>query len=294
MNSQQTQPGSAARNTPEASPRLGSSAWLEGLARDFRFAARHLAKDLRFSAVAVFALALGIGSSTVVFSVFYHLLLNPFSAKDSSRLAVPSLVKAGQEVFPLTRSLDTYEAIRRQSQTFEDLVAYSHRFVHLSNENLARQLYVGCVTANAFSFYGVAPLLGRGITLEDGAPGAAPVLVISYRTWHGEFNSDPTVLGKTFFVEGEPRTLVGIMPPRFQAYGATVAAWIPVGTHDTAFAARNPDLFLIGRLKPGVAFDTAAKDLEVILERLARTHPQDFPDHFTVRVQSATACAQCL
>ena len=261
--------------------------WLDSLASDFRFALRSLNKDLRFTAVAVFALALGIGASTVVFSVFYHLVVNPFSARDSDRLAVPSIEKSGQEIFPLTRSLETFEAIREQNRSFEDLVAYTHSFVHVSDGHEQRQFYVGYVTANAFSFYGVPPLLGRGITEEDGAPGAPPVFVISYKTWHGEFNGDPTILGKTFIVDGEPRTLIGIMPPRFQAYGATVAAWIPFDVHDPAFAAQGPTLFLIGRLKPGVSFGAAGKDLELVLGRLAKIHPQEFPERFTVRVQSA-------
>lgn len=262
--------------------------FLDQLLRDIRFGLRILPKSPGFTLVAILTLALGIGASTVVFSVFYSLLLAPFAARDASRLAVPSIEKSGQELFPLTHSLDVYKDMRDQSRAFEDLVAYTHRFVHVSDGHITRQFYVGYVTANAFDFYGVHALRGRGITAADGEPSAAPVFVVSYKTWQGELSGDPSILGKTFVVDDQVRTLVGIMPPRFQAYGATVSAWIPIVNQDSAFIASRPDLFLIGRLRPDSSTDAAAQELEIILGRLAKVHPGDFPEHFTVKVQSAT------
>jgi len=261
---------------------------VQTLWQDIRYGLRMLRKSPGFTAVAILTLALGIGASTVVFSLFYSLLLAPFAAKDASRLAVPSIEKSGQELFPLTHSLTVYEDIRGQSLAFEDLVAYTHRFVHVFDGHTMRQFYVGYVTPNAFNFYGVRALRGRGIAVADGESSAAPVFVISYRTWQSEFSGDPSVLGKTFVVDDQPRTLVGIMPLRFQAYGATVSAWIPIANHDSAFAESRPDLFLIGRLRPGFGADTAAQELEIILGRIAKAHPTDFPEHFKVKVQSAT------
>jgi putative ABC transport system permease protein len=261
---------------------------MESLLRDLRYALRSLTKDRRFVVMAVFALALGIGASTVVFGVFYSLLLAPFSAKEASRLAVPSIEKSGQELFPLTHSMAVYDEMRRQSEAFEDLVAYTHRFIHVTDGHAMRQIFAGYVTDNAFDFYGVPALRGRGLAPGDGQAGTAPVFVIGYQTWRTEFNEDSTILGKSFFVDGRARTLIGIMPPRFQAYGRMVGAWIPIGQHDAAFAASRPDLFLIGRLKPGVSTDAAAKDLEIVLGRLSKVQPAEFPDKFTVKVQSAT------
>jgi putative ABC transport system permease protein len=255
--------------------------------QDIRYGLRVLRKSPGFTAVAILTLALGIGASTVVFSLFYSLLLAPFAARDASRLAVPSIEKSGQELFPLTHSLTVYEEMREQSRAFEDLVAYTHRFVHVFDGHTMRQFYVGYVTANAFTFYGVRALRGRGLAVADGESSAAPVFVISYKTWQSEFSGDPSVLGKTFVVDDQPRTLVGIMPLRFQAYGATVSAWIPIANHESAFES-HPDLFLIGRLRPGLGTDTAAQELEIILGRIAKAHPVDFPEHFKVKVQSAT------
>src|SRR5215472_16330430 len=166
---------------------------LDHLLRDVRYATRSLRKDRRFVATAVFALALGIGAATVAFSAFYNLLFNAFAAKDAGRLVVLSIQKAesgGHPEFnltPLRGTLSDLDAIRGQSQGFVDVIGFG-RGIELPNDGRGNhQVYVGYVTGNAFDFYGVPPLLGRGIIPEDAKPAAAPVFVMNYRTWVGEF-----------------------------------------------------------------------------------------------------------
>lgn len=152
-------------------------AGLENLYRDFRFALRSLANDKRFALVAILTLALGIGATTIILSVFYNLLFNAFAAKDASRLAVPNIESAdmaersGVSYVPLECSLSNFEAIR---EAFEDIACYGHARVLLNDGRETRQFESAYVTANAFDFYGVPPLLGRGITPEDGKPGSSP------------------------------------------------------------------------------------------------------------------------
>src|SRR5262249_39302925 len=84
------------------------------------------------------------------------------------------------------------------------------------------------VTADAFDFYGVPAFLGRGISFEDGAPGAPKVFVLSYGTWKAEFGADPGIVGKSFVVDGQPRTLVGVMPQRFHGFAASQELFTPL------------------------------------------------------------------
>jgi putative ABC transport system permease protein len=265
---------------------------MENVFRDFRYAVRSLAKDRKFAFVAVFALALGIGASTVVFSVFYNLMFNAFAAKDASRLVVPVVrdaEKPGDER-ALSVSFADLDVLREQNRVFENIVGYKAVDMVLANDgSQAYQFFDTRVTADAFEFYGVPALLGRGIVSDDGKPGATPVFVMSYRTWKGTFHEDPKLLGKTLTIDGEPRLLVGVMPERFQAFGSQADIWIPVGR--TAGASRTEGEFsaeLLGRLRPGVSQQAASADLDVIVRDLAALHPAEFPKHFTVRVESAT------
>ena len=269
---------------------------LENVFRDFHFSARSLHKDRRFAFIAVFALALGIGASTVAFSAFYNLLFNAFAARDARRLVVFSLQNAEAGVLPelnltpLAGKLADLDAIRSQAQVFDDVVGYHRGITLLRDGNDIHQVYATGVTSNAFDFYGVPPLLGRGIAPADGIAEAPPVFVMSYKTWKGEFHSDPAIVGKSFLVDDNPRTLIGIMPPRFQAYGALVQIWTPltsISETKSADPATSVDT-MMARLKPGVTLESASAALDVIVKSLAKNRPNDFPKHFSARVLSAT------
>jgi putative ABC transport system permease protein len=268
----------------------------ENLSRDFRHAFRSLRRDRRFALIAIFALALGIGASTVAFSAFYNMLFRGFAARDANRLVVFSLQNAETGVLPelnltpMGGSLTDLDAIHNQTQVFDGVVGYHRGIKLLRDGNDIHQVYATSVTSNAFDFYGVPALLGRGITSADGMVKSSPVFVMSYKTWKGEFHSDPTILGKSFLVDDIPRTLIGIMPPRFQAYGALVQIWTPItGSSDakTADPATSVDT-MMARLKPGISLEKASADLDVIVKSLAKNRPNDFPKHFSARALSAT------
>jgi len=252
----------------------------DNLLRDFRYALRNFRKDRQFTLVAVFALALGIGASTVVFSVFYNFMFKAFAAKDTTRLVVP-VMQDGSQVYC---QLSDINSIREQNHSFENVVGYTGGFTLLRDGLQTYQLYMSRVTADAFEFYGVLPLLGRSILPADEKPGAPPVFVIGYKTWKGIFNADAKILGKNYRVNGEPRTLVGVMPQRFQAFGTLAQLWVPITSKPGMPSTdQEADFSLLMRLKPGVALETASASLDVIFKRLATIHPSDFPEHFTVR-----------
>jgi putative ABC transport system permease protein len=131
------------------------------------------------------------------------------------------------------------------------------------------------VTTNTFDYLGVPALLGRTILPEDGSPGAPPIFVMNYRLWQREFGGDAKILDTIFILNGKPTTLVGIMPPQFNAFDANF--WVPV-TADQ-MASDRFEFQLMGRLKPGVSIRTAGEDLDAIAHRLHKPNPSGiFPE----------------
>ena len=252
---------------------------------DVRYAVRNLRKDRRFSLIAIFALALGIGASTIVFSVVYSVFFRALPYKDFNRSVVLSMHNLGsvggwkvrQYFFP-----EEVRAFRQQNHIFEDIVAYMGMRPKYDDGKSIRFFSFGAVvTPNTFDYLGVPPLLGRTISEEDGRPGAPPVFVMNYRLWQREFGGDPKILGTTFILNGKPTNLVGIMPLRFNAFGANF--WMPV-TPDYA----THGFKLMGRLKPGVSVAAAAANLDSIAHRLHKPNPGGiFPeDKFAIVPQT--------
>jgi predicted permease len=256
---------------------------LEILFRDFRYALRNLRKDRRFSFIAILALALGIGASTVVFSVVYSIFFHALPYRGFNRSVVigtHDLSNVGGGKVRLAFSPEEVRAIREQNHVFEDLIAYARmRPTYDDGKSIRFFSFGAVVTPNTFDYLGVPPLLGRAISQEDGRPGAPPVFVMNYRLWEREFGGDPKVLGTVFVLNGKPTTLVGIMPPQFNAFGANF--WLP--------AAPNYSwLQLMGRLKPGVSVQTSAADLDAIAHRMHKPNPAGvFPeDKFAIAPQT--------
>jgi putative ABC transport system permease protein len=264
---------------------------LDSLFRDFRYALRSLRKDRRFVGVAVFALALGIGASTVVFSVFYNLLFNAFAAKDAGRLVVPVIEdsETSGEAYSLWTSWADLKYLRERNHVFEDVIGF--RTVRSIVQDGARmfQFDGAWVTADAFEFYGVPAFLGRGIVSEDGEAGAPKVFVLSYGTWKAEFGADPSIVGKSFVVNGEPRTLVGVMPQKFRALDPWKELFAPARWNPDAEKNEGSKFRLLARVKRGVTFAAASAEFDVLAKQLAAMHPKDddYPKKFSARVVGA-------
>src|SRR3989440_4950116 len=242
---------------------------LDNLFRDFRFALRNLRKDRRFAFIAILALALGIGASTVVFSVVYSVFFHALPYKDFNRSVVigtHDLSNVGGGKVRLYFSPEEVRALREQNHVFEELIAYARMRPTYDDGKSIRFFSFGAVVSpNTFDYMGVPPLLGRAISQEDGRPGAPPVFVMNYRLWQREFGGDPKILGTIFVLNGKPTTLVGIMPQQFNAFGTNTA----LGTNFWLPATPNYGrLQLMGRLKRGVSVQAAAADLDAIAHRM--------------------------
>jgi len=252
--------------------------------QDLRYGLRGLLRTPGFTALAVLALALGIGSVTTIFSVIDNVLLDPFPYKNAGRIVMFMIHdvergdRGGRAAFSVPEFLD-YKA---QNHVFEDVVGDTNEDVLYTSGEGTERFQGTNVSANVFQFLGMPALLGRGITPDDGKPGAAPVFVLSYKVWLKEFNLDPKLVGRTFVLNGKPRTLVGIMPPRFTWWGADL--WIPASFDRGAPEASRSYFVMHGHLKPGVTAQQAQADLDVIAQRLARVYPKDYPKKFNVQL----------
>src|SRR5882762_9449448 len=262
---------------------------VEDFLRDFQYAMRGLAKDRRFALIAVFTLALGIGATTVMFSVIYNVVFDPVPYRDFQRFIVfemRDLTSTGDKGTRDHYTIPEFLAIREQNHVLEDIVGNYQLDVLYADGKGTRRFLGGYATTNGFDFLGVPPILGRVFSPEDGRPDAPLVFMMNYRLWQTEFNGDPKILGKTFFLNGKPRTLVGIMPQRFNGYGSSL--WLPLGLHPgadgTSFPVRDPNvIWALARLKRGVSLQAAANDLDAIMHRLAQANPGElYPQRFGV------------
>ena len=201
---------------------------MQTLWQDVRYGLRGIWNRPGFAILAILTLALGMGATTTIFSAIQNILLDPFPYTDARRVAaiqvhdLSSARPGGRGAFQVPEFLDYQE----QNHVFEEVIGGTGEDVLMST-NEGTELYDGgIVTANMFTFLGVPPVLGRGITPADASPTAPPVFVMADKMWLKKFNRDPGILGRTFVLNGVTTTLVGIMPPRFTKLAADL--WRPV------------------------------------------------------------------
>jgi putative ABC transport system permease protein len=264
--------------------------WFQSAISDCRFGLRQLRKNPGFASIAVLALALGVGFSAIVFSIFYNGFLFPFPYRDAQRLTVIGIVDTqhNSEDFRSMYHLNEIAAFRTQTKSFEDIVAYGLWDATYLHESTPEQVH-GCITTpNMLDFWGMPPLLGRGITDQDAQPNANPVVLLGYGFWKSMFHADKSVIGSVIILNKRPRTIVGVMPRRFGLFGADI--YVPINwnrpepaSYDQAVTDNDPMYFFAtGLVKRNVNRETAAADLQVIAKQLVTLYPKDYPDHFQV------------
>ena len=264
------------------------------LARDFQFALRCLLKDRRFAFLATLALALGIGFSATVFSIFYNGFLYPFPYRDAQRLTVIGIVDTqhGSQHLRELYHLNEVAAFQKQTQSFDDIVAYGSWDVVYLHDGTPEQVHGCMITPNMAEFWGVPPLLGRSFSEPDAQPGAPPVVVLGYAYWKSMFHGDKNVVGATMTLNNSPRTVIGVMPRRFGLYGADIYVPINWNRPEPANDGRPRDdndplyFFATGLVKRDVSRQTAAADLQVIAKQLVALYPKDYPEHFQMTARA--------
>ncbi|HEX8073331.1 MAG TPA: ABC transporter permease [Pyrinomonadaceae bacterium] len=250
---------------------------------DLRYGLRMLAKSPGFTAVAVVALALGIGANTAIFSIVNAMLLRALPYGDPDRLVVvwetnPNLsspyLRTHNEASP-ANFLDW----RAQQTVFEDIAAYRFNDYNLTAGDTPEQLAGNPVTANMFDVLKVKPLLGRTFRAEDGDPKSDRVAVLSYGLWQRRFGGDAGIVGRTINLNGNPTTIVGVMPADFEFPAPFSQLWTALRfATDTPPSRQAHFLYTRARLKPGVTIAQAEGELRTIAARLRQQYPDTNAD----------------
>jgi predicted permease len=253
------------------------------LLQDLRYALRQLLKHRAFAITAILTLALGIGATTTVFSVAYGVLIDPFPYKDVHTLATPKLCASRWQVCHWNvYSPAGIREIAQNTTIFSGVTASTISNVVLTGGSEPQRLRGNYITPNTFEVLGVQPMLGRASNDSDVAAGHPEVALLSYRYWQAHYAGNSAILGQTLTLNGHPRTVIGIMPPRFLWRGGDV--YLPIQLTDSDSVEGQHTFALVGRLKPGVTDQQAAAELGPVFQDLAHKSPRAYPDDLRVSI----------
>ncbi len=264
----------------------------DGVAADLRLAWRRLARSPAFTLAAAITLALGIGANTAIFTLVDAALLRPLPYPEADRLGVlwESKGAAGQdqEGVSATNFLDW----QRETRAFEELAAWTSWGFAVTGSGEPEELNVVRASPGIFRLLGVAPVLGRGFLDEEATPGRDRVVVLSHGLWSQRFGGDPGTIGTTVVLDGAPYEIIGVMPAGFRfPNDAGVDLWVSLGFDEGELTTRAERMFqVIGRLAPGMSFDEARAELELIAGGLAKEFPET-NGGWTINLQPASEAA---
>jgi putative ABC transport system permease protein len=250
---------------------------MENLIKDIRYAVRSLIKRPSFCLIAVITLALGIGANTAIFSVVNAVLLRPLPYPNAERLVAISEYSVKNA--DISVAYPNYLDWQAQQSVFEDMSARMPTGGIINGAGGPERVIGRLVTPNFFSTLQVQPLLGRAFTEAENVPGAPPVMVISYGLWQRQLAGDSKAIGKQVDYNGEPWTVIGVLPSSFDFYGrANISndVFTPLGRfRDQDFMQdRNSHTVRVtARLKPGVGIEQARSELNALSARMATNFP---------------------
>jgi len=242
---------------------------METVLHDIRYAIRTMLKSPGFTAVAVIALALGIGANTAIFSVVNAVLLRPLPYKEPERLVHVHRMQPPIQHAPISRP--DYFEWENQQQVFQGIAAFFYRTYNLTGVDEAEKLAGARVTGSFFSLFGIAPAAGRFFDESDDQPGASRIAVISYGLWQRRLGGSSDVIGSTISLNGDSYTVVGVAPS-FQ-FPRGVDIWTPADLAEEKTQRGSNYLKVIARLRDGVSRTQAQAQMNQIAAALAEKYP---------------------
>jgi macrolide transport system ATP-binding/permease protein len=257
---------------------------MHSLIRDIRYAFRNFLKRPGFTAIAVITLALGIGANTAIFSLVNTVLLRPLPVPHPEQLIeVYGTLHNGADY--TIQSYLNYKDYRDRNDVFSGLIAYRFAPMSVNHESRNERVWGYLVSGNYFDVLGVQPFLGRYfLPEEDKTPGSHPVAIISYGYWQKRFASDRGVVGQALTLNGHIFTVIGVAP---KGFSGTEVAYAPelfvpmMMAHEIEpgsdwLESRDGDnLFVVGRLKPGITPTQAESALKAITLQLGKDYPKE-------------------
>src|SRR3954471_8020811 len=260
---------------------------MQTLLHDLRYGVRMLIKNPGFTLAALVTLALGIASSTAIFSVIDGVLLHPLPYPASDEIVVLSPTTRSTGVAGGAHAPANYIDYAAQNEVFTEMSASRGEQFSLSDSDRPERVRGTMTTSNLFPLFGVSPILGRTLQPADEQPGRSHVVVLSSELWSRRYGSDRNIIGREISLNDQPHTVVGVMPPNYQpdGYGEL---WVPspfgIPTNSLRptvdpHPVRNSNyLDVYARLKPGVTLEKARTEMDAIGRRLEQQYENDNQD----------------
>jgi putative ABC transport system permease protein len=248
------------------------SAFVDSVVNDVRYAVRTLHRTPGFATAAILTLALGIGASTAIFTVIDGVLLKPlpFPHPDQLTMVWPT---SGSRVSP-----GYFHDWRRESRAFQDMAAWFDARLNLSGGKVPLEVLADRATTNFFAVLGVPAFLGRTFTVEPDLSTVPPEVVLSYGFWQRHYGGDPGVIGQAVTLDGQVRTVIGVMPAGFtvrtrELSESRAELWVPFRLTPGDRVGMGGFLNVVGRLAPDITRESAQAELALIARRIEQQYP---------------------
>ncbi|HTS64372.1 MAG TPA: ABC transporter permease [Candidatus Acidoferrales bacterium] len=249
------------------------------LLNDLRYGLRMLARNPGFAAVAVIALALGIGANTAIFSVVNGVLLRPLPYRDPANLM--RLSESAPDFGTMSVAYPNFRDWKDQNRSFQSLASIRWEDYDLTETGRPEHLSGKMISADFFRVLGIHPLLGRDFDPASDRLGAAPVALIGEELWNRRWSSNPAVVGTQLRLNGKSYMIAGIVPAGFQFEGKADVYTLVEQWDDILARSRemHPGMYVVGRLQPGVTQAQAQSEMSAIAARLAEAYPKSNSRH---------------
>ena len=249
------------------------------LLQDLRYALRLIRKAPAFAAVTILSLALGIGATTAVFSVIRAVLLDPYPYKDANRMVHVEL-RGKDDRSPLLMVNQASAPELRRVDAIDDFFTMDNHSASLTGDQFPVSVQEGLYSPNLFNFMGVPMLYGRGFTQMDASGNGGNVVVLSYLFWKNQFGGNSDIVGKRIELDHAAYTVIGIAPPRFTWGDSDIYMIAPPNpnAHDYSLA------FI--KVKPGVSYSALAAQIQPVVDHIAHSDPQFYPQNRKVAIVS--------
>jgi predicted permease len=243
------------------------------LLEDLRFGLRTLSKNPGFTAVAITALALGIGVNATVFSLSNAVLFKNLPFANSDHVLYIISTNSTKPRWYNAFSYPDYLELRAQLKSFDAVGASTDVSANISDHTASPEGYHGArVSANTFSLIGQKPIAGRDFLPADEQPGAAPVAILSYKVWENRYGKDLSVIGRTVRIDEEPTTIIGVMPQRLD-FPRETEVWKPLVLKDEYMKRENRRFTLYGHVANPSILKSASTEVNTVMQRVAAAYP---------------------
>src|SRR5262249_39832720 len=224
----------------------------------------------------------GIGANTAIFSVVNAVLLRPLPYPHAERMVYVFEGRLSDPKAEDAYSPQNFTDMRSRNQSFDSYFAMSYVSFTLTGDQRPEATDGILATADFGRVVGTAPALGRFFTAEEDAPGKERVALIGDGLWRRRFGADPQIVGRSVQLNGEPYTVIGVMPPNFYFPSPSIEVWAPLALDSAKYGRGHGFLQGVARLKPGVTVEQARADLRNIAERIKKETPS-FDRDFTMK-----------